>query len=348
MVRPNISFLRPEDLPTYLQLLALFREGRRLTQSEITEHLPIDSTRQVRRLIKKLRERDIPLEDAYQDGKKEYKLPAHDWASEINLSLTEQEVLALILVSAAAASGVGPAPLEDALQGAVESLLQRLPGSVDTFEPAMLLDHLHFGEAASVEVDSEVFMDLLDALHNRRALEIDYYSASSDRYDEGRRIDPLGLAVRGDAWLCVAHDHKSGERRDFNLTRIDTVRSHRPESNGGDYTIPDEFDLESHFVDRFESLDADEVYEVHLRVNPEVVSYFESKAYHRTQCIHQDDDGEEGLVVSYEVAGLEEIASFVRSWGAAVRVLHPPELATRIAEEARAMVAQYESGDAVS
>jgi hypothetical protein len=39
-------------------------------------------------------------------------------------------------------------------------------------------------------------------------------------------------------------------------------------------------------------------------------------------------------VVSYDVAGLEEIRSFVQSWGVGVTVLEPKELVERIRGEA--------------
>ncbi|PQJ26843.1 hypothetical protein BSZ35_18095 [Salinibacter sp. 10B] len=331
-----------QSQPTHLKLLALLRDGESLTQAEMTERLPINSKRQARRLIEKLEGADVPLESSQRGQEKEYRLPPEEWETRLRLDLTEQEALALLLAAWAAGSGLGPAPLKEALSKATRGLIEGLPASVTTFEPSSLMDHIHFGEAASVEVDPEVFTDLVDALSNRRAIEIDYYSASSDRRYEGRKIDPLGLAVRGDAWLCVAEDHRSGERRDFNLTRIEAVRPRRPDSNGGDYRIPEDFDLELYFIDRFESLDAEEVYEVRLLVEPEAVPYFRSKSYHRTQQIHEEAAGGEGAVISYEVAGLEEIASFVRSWGPRVKVLQPSELADRIAREARRMAAQYE------
>lgn len=313
----------------------------------MTERLPIESKRQARRVLEKLREADIPIEERYRDRQKEYWIPSGEWEAKVRLDLTEREALALMLAAEAAESGLGPAPLKGALEGAVEHLVEELPASVNSFEPGFLTDHVHFGEAASVEVRPDVFMKLVEALSNRRALEIDYYSASSDTLHEGRRVDPWGLAVRGDAWLCVADDQKSGERRDFNLTRIEAVRPRFPDSNGGDYRIPAAFDLELYFIDRFESLDAEEVYEVRLLLEPEVVPYFRSKAYHRTQQIHDEEGEGDRVVVSYEVAGIEEIASFVRSWGPAVTVLHPPALASRIAEEARAVAARYD-GDASS
>lgn len=330
------------ERPSHLQLLDLLRKGHALTQAEMLSRLPIGSKRQARRLVNKLKTAGVAVQEQFRGQEKEYKLPPDEWETTARLDLTEREALALLLAAKAAESGLGAAPLGEDLSEATRSLMEELPRSVTTFEPSALTEHLHFGEAASVEIDPEVFIRLVGALSNRRAIKIDYYSASSDTLYEGRKVDPWGLAVRGDAWLCVAYDHKSGERRDFNLARIEALRPRRPDSNGGDYQIPEDFDLELHFIERFESLDAEEVYEVRLLVEPDAVPYFESKAYHRTQQIHREEGGPERVVVSYEVAGLEEISSFVRSWGPDVKVLHPPKLADRIAEEARQVAERYE------
>lgn len=269
------------------QLLDLLRDGHTLTQAEVTEMLPINSKRQARRLIGRLREAGVPVKERRSGREKEYHLPPEAWrAGDIQLKLTEREALALMLTVEAARSGLGPNPLAEALDEAVGQLVKELPSSVDTFEPTALIGHLHFGEAASVDVDPDVFMALVDALSNRRAVLIDYYAASSDTYHEGRHVHPWALAVRGEAWLCVARDPTKDALRDFNLTRIDDVRPHDPSSPGGDYAIPDEFDLELYFIDRFEALDDEDVYCVRLLVEPDRVPYFESKKYHRTQQIH--------------------------------------------------------------
>jgi len=323
-------------------LLALFRDGHALTQAEIGERLGI-SKRQARRLIGTLREAGTPVQEGQRGREKEYWLPPEAWqADDVTLGLTEREALALMMAVEAARSGLEAAPLRDALEATVHQLVENLPGAVDTFEPSALLEHLHFGEAASVDVDPDLFLRLVDALSNRRAVVIDYYAASSDTYHEGRRIHPWALAVRGDVWLCVARDPAKDAMRDFNLSRIDAVRPADPASNGADYRIDDDFDLELYFIDRFEALDDEHVYRVRLEVVPDRVPYFRSKDYHRTQQIHEDDAPGDRVVVSYEVAGLEEIAAFVRSWGPGVTVRHPPELADRIAEEARQVAARYD------
>jgi len=337
--------------PTAAKLLSLFRRGEALTYDEITARLPIGSKRQARRLVGRLREENIPLEDQRRGRKKEFLLPPEEQATHAQLDLTEREALALMLAAGSARSGLGPAPLEEALEGAAQKLSEELSRVVTTFEPAGLMEQLHFGEAASVEVDPEVFTSLLGAVANRRAVEIDYYSASSDER-AWRRVDPWGLAVRGDAWLCVGYDPRHEEPRDFNLSRVHGVRPADPESPGADYQIPEGFDLELYFADRFEALDDEEVRLVQLLLEPQVISYFKSKQYHRTQQVNHDhpafeerpglDPNGNRAIASYEVAGLEEISAFVRSWGPKVKVLAPEALAERIAADARSTVGRYD------
>ncbi len=340
---PPSSVSRPSTVD---QLYELLRQGHALTQAEMTEHLEISSKRQARRLVRTLKEAEVPIEERWRGREKEYLLPAAEWqTTDVSLTLTEREALALVLAAGAAHSGLGPAPLNEALSEAFDRLIDGLPESVDTFEPDSLLDHLHFGEAASVDVASDVFVALVDALSNRRSVRIDYHTARSDTYHEGRQIDPWALAVRGDTWLCVAHDHRSGETRDFALSRIEAVRDE--DSPGADYTIPDDFDVELHFVDRFEAVDGEEAYRVRLLVEPDRAPYFRDKTYQRTQQI--DEERADGrLVVSYEVVGLDEITAFVRSWGPGVTVLDPPELVERVAADARTVAARYDAPPSAS
>jgi predicted DNA-binding transcriptional regulator YafY len=331
-----------ERRSTRAELLRLFRHGHILTYEEVTEHLPITSERHARRLINQIRSAGVAIRESKRGRKKEFSLAPEDrYADAVELNLTEQEALALVVAVDAARSGLGQVPLQEALESGFETLIEAMSSSIATFEPALLTRHLHFGEAASSAVDPGVFLDLVEALSNRQTVSIDYHTARSDTYHKGRPIEPWGLAVRGNAWLCVARDPEKDAMRDFNLSRIENVRPADPSSRGGDYAIPSDFDLEMHFIDRFEALEGKEVFLIRLLVEPSCVPYFRSKRYHRTQQIHEEEGGE-GVVVSYEVAGLDEIASFVRSWGIGVMVLDPPELAERIAVEAQKVADQYD------
>lgn len=332
------------------QLLRLLKQGKTLTYQAMIEELPISTKRHARRLIKRLREANFSVEEHYEGHEKVFALPPGEQAGPtVSLDLTEREALALTLAADATRSGSGPTPLDNALTDAFDRLLRQISNAVKSFEPDDLVAHLHFGEASDVEIDSSVFMALVRALSNRQAIRIDYYTASTNTRHEGREIEPWALARRGDSWLCVARDPVKDELRDFNLSRIDAIRPTSEGNPGGDYQIPEDFDLEIYFIDRFEALEGEEVHLVRLLVEPDLAPYFRSKQYHRTQQIHdtpkQDSalsENSEQIVVSYEVSGLEEMEAFVRSWGEGVKVLSPPELAQRIVREARKVVLRYE------
>jgi len=103
---------------------------------------------------------------------------------------------------------------------------------------------------------------------------------------------------------------------------------------------PEDFDSDLYFRERFGALSG-EPRVVRLRVAPEAARFFREKEYHPTQVIEEErPDGR--LVVSFEVAGLDDMASWVRSWGTGVTVLAPDELAEHVVAEARRVVAQYE------
>ena len=180
--------------PTPAKLLALFRRGAVLTQDEIVEQLPISSKRQARRTLTRLKDKGLPVESRRRGSKKEFLLPPEEWEAG-GLGMSEREVLSLLLAAGAARSGLGPAPLEEALGGAFDRLVEEIPRSVGSFDPDSLMGQLHFGEAASVDVDPDVFMAVFEALSDRRSIEIDYYSASSDTRYPARRVDPYGLAM---------------------------------------------------------------------------------------------------------------------------------------------------------
>jgi predicted DNA-binding transcriptional regulator YafY len=170
---------------------------------------------------------------------------------------------------------------------------------------------------------------------------MDYYTASSGTFHEGRCIDPYALARRGTSWICVARDPAKEEMREFAIARMEAVEPADPKSNGGDYAIPDDFDPELYFSGRFEALSGEEAHVVRLQVDADLAPYFRSKEYHRTQVIEQETE-EGDLVVSYEVDGLEEIATFVQGWGPGVRVLAPEALQQKVVDEARAVLDMYD------
>jgi predicted DNA-binding transcriptional regulator YafY len=335
--------MRFHDPSSAEELLALFRQGHRLTQHEAARQLGV-SARQVRRLITQLREEGIDVREGRSGRTKTYFLPSNDLQVEdLPIGLTERQVLALVVAAEAARSALRPTPLAEPLGEAVSELLQHITPHVHTFEPDKERAHWHFGDAPSADLDPDVFEALTTAIDRQQPVDIDYFTASTGTRWKERRINPLVLAAPGGSWVCVAYCHMREGLRDFSLAGIERVDLCTSGGVPDHFDRPEDFDPELYFRDRFGALAGDEIYEVRLLVEPDRAPYFERKEYHPTQVVEEapGDRTDDRMVVSYEVAGLKDVRAWVRSWGPGVKVLDPPELAEMVAQDAASTQARY-------
>jgi predicted DNA-binding transcriptional regulator YafY len=325
---------------TRYKLLKLLRKGHALTQAEITERLPIDSKRQVRRHLQTLREQGIEIEEQRRGREKVFYLPPE--ALEVDgpsVSLTEKQALSLVIAAEAGRAALAPTPFAEPLEAGFNRLLDRLDRASGTYDLGQLREQWHFGtEPAASTFNGEVFDTLVEALNQRRPVRIDYEPAHVSDAPRTRTVSPLVMAAPGGSWRCVSYCHYREAPRDFTLSRIEGITILTDEVA----IRPDDFDPDLYFHERFGALGG-ETRVVRLMVEPDAARYFREKSYHPSQIVEEiRDDGR--LVVSFEVEGLEDMTSWVQSWGASVKVLDPPVLAERIAEEACKVAARY--GDA--
>jgi len=334
--------------PTRAELLALLRKGHALTQDEMTERLSIDSTRQVRRHLNRLEEAGLSIKRRRRGRKTEFYLPPEELAvADAPVPLTEQQALALVVAAEAGRAALAPTPLADPLAAGFEQLLDRLDRASGTYDLGRLREQWHFGtEPAASTFAAEVFDALVTALNQGHPVRIAYESAHASDAPRERTISPLVMAAPGGSWRCVAYCHYREAPRDFTLSRIDAITV-LEEAVAVD--PPADFDPDLYFRERFGALGGEPAV-VRLLVEPDVAHLFREKDYHRSQVTEEErEDGR--LVVSFEVAGLEDMAAWVRSWGPSVTVLDPPELAEQVAAEARRVAARYDAaadGDATA
>jgi len=328
------------------KLLDLLQKGARLSQTHAAEQLAV-SKRQIRRAVAALRNAGARVEESWEEGEKVYHLHSSQLRiGPLKIDLTEREALAMVVAGEAARATLLPTPLSGPLQTAVQQLTERMDGRVLSFEPEQETAHWHFGSAAGGLFDPDVFDVLSEAIDESRSVRIDYLTASTGRFSEGRKINPLVMGAPGDSWVCVAYCHRRDDLRDFALGGIEAIAPCDPETERAYFDPPEDFDPELYFRDRFRALSGDEVHIVRLLVEPDRAPYFERKRYHPTQQIEEHpterDDGR--MVVSYEVAGLKDVGAWVRSWGSGVKVLVPSTLAKHIAREAEKTARRYTSG----
>lgn len=303
--------------------------------------LSVQSDRHMRRLIGQLRESGVPLLEKRVGRIKRFYIPEEQRQLEARpLKLTEDQVFALTVAAEAARSMFEPTPLGDPLREAFSQLLSNLSSQIHTFEPDALRQHWHFGAAPSAAIDPTMFRSISHAVEECRTIRIDYLTASTGRFSKDRLVNPLAVAVQAGTWLMVAYCHTRRKVLDFAFAGIHRVELCDPEVETAYFTRPEGFDAELHFRDRFGALSGDEVHEVRIRVEAAKAEYFRRKNYHPTQQI-ETTLPDERIIVSYEVAGLDEIRSFLLGWGSGITVLEPPALVDRVREEALAIAGRY-------
>lgn len=332
----SLSSSYDPDPPTRVRLRMALSRGRRITQQQASDELEV-SARHVRDVVKDLREEGVPVQETFEDRRRVYYLEPGDWHSDaITLDLPERQLLTLLVATQAARPTLSPTPLAEDLDSAAVSLEEALGGRVVSFIPAFEAERWHFNRATSVDIDPDVFWALKRAIADRHPVYIDYYSASRGAWSRDRKIDPLMFAVRRGAWLCVAYCHEREATIDFNQVGIEQVEV----DEGEHFTPPSGFDRDEYFEGRFGALAGGDAHEVRLRVEEELVPYFERKLYHPTQKVSPVGDAGK-IEVRFQVQGLYEIASFILSWGPGVEVLGPDVLKQRVVEEAQDVVEQY-------
>jgi len=319
------------------RLTALFHNGHLLSQQDIQQQLGPISIRQVQRWLGDIRARAAPpLREELRGRTKIFFFDERERvAPRPMVALSEGQILALAVAAEASRAALAPTPLGEPLRAAFDALLKGLSTDLFSFESEHEGAHWHFGGAPSVAIDPAIFGDLTRAIQNQQRVRIDYYAASSRTMSLDRVVEPYGMGVRSGSWLLVARCLRRREMRDFSLAGIKSLKVDE------DYFHPpEEFSLEEYFRPRFNALAGGMRVCVRLLVEADRAPYFQRKQYHPTQCIERTLD-DERIMVRFEVTGLEEIRSFVQSWGVGVTVIEPPELVARMRQESLGLAERY-------
>ena len=325
-------------------LMEQLHDGRIFSVEDLCNELG-RTDRTVRRIIDELRREGAPIESEVRSGNRKYFYIREEKrrpALTHTLNFNEDEVLALWVAVQAARAALAPTPLVEPLDTAFSSLKTVLSKQSDSFHIPNQAQHWHFGNAPSVQLDHEVFNLLRRAIADRQSVRCDYNAASSGTESKSRKLDPYSFALRGTTWMLVARCHTKNRTLDFALTDISNVQLCDPKEELQSYfDFPEDFDLDVHFRDRFNALAGGKPHTVKILVAKNRAQYFRRKLYHPTQQIETEHpDGT--IEVSYDVLGLDEIRSFVQSWGVGVTVLEPGELREMIKQEVHVLIQRYE------
>ncbi len=307
---------------------ALIAGGSRPSAARLAADLEV-SRRTVERDLEAMRdELGAPLVYDRRSGGYYYSAPSFQLPL---VNLTESE--AAMLVTAAklieAYSGTPYRPVIERALRKLESLAAPAPAA--GLEPPISF-HLEPLRGDETRVQ-EHFAVLGRARALGRTVEMEYYSASSDRATT-RRIDPYELHRFSGAWYVVGWCHTRKQIRTFALDRIFSLRE-----TTDCFVPPADFSVARHYGDAM-GLEHGEPVAVELWFDAYQARWIRERVWHSSQQLREGPDG--CLWMSLRVGSLQQVKRWVLSMGSHARVLAPPELRLAVARELREATQAYE------
>ena len=243
------------------------------------------------------------------------------WRSPVD-SLSPDEVTALGLGGGAAADlGLG-AVLAVARSKLRSGLPGRVQAQLDLVNECVLLDTSGWFRAAAPDPS---LPELARAVWTGRRVDVRYRRAEAT---VARRIDPLGLVLKGGRWYLVAA-HR-GQPRTYRTSRVETATVRDDEA-----VRPDGFDLGRYWQDAADAFDADLRHlPVRLALPAESLADLRRHVPGRLTGVAADRAGplpDDRVEVTLGMEGVEVAADQLCAVPG-VEVLDPPELRDRLRE----------------
>jgi len=188
------------------------------------------------------------------------------------------------------------------------------------------------GPHKSYAEQRDVIRTLSDAVLGARSVRIRYRTGRTGARST-RLLDPYRVWYRGGALYVIGHDHQSREVRTFAVDRIGGA-----ELTDATFRVPDDFDFEAYTASAF-GVVAEPATPVRIRFDPRFALHVQERVWHPSQKLTPLPGG--GVELALEVGGLEELRSWVLSFGAGAEVLEPAALRGAVEAELRQALARY-------
>lgn len=249
--------------------------------------------------------------------------------------LSSQEAEALFL--AGLPGPVQALGLGAVMAGAQTKLLAALPVELrSTAERMRLRFHLD-APAWFADADQPAHLPLIArAVWDQHPLQIRYQSWKAEKF---RRIEPLGIVLKGGAWYVVAR--VDADVRIYRISRI-------LELSMVDETFerPPGFDLAAYWQDSTQRLSEDmHANEATLRLSPwgmQMLDVFASPFARSAAQIGEPDPTDGWRTVTLPVGSVRQACAELLRFGNEAEVLAPPELRAQMAQVTAALHRRYE------
>lgn len=316
----------------YSQVARLSSMLRRLiggaTVGELAEEMQV-TKRQIHRDFQQLEESGYPLEQ--EDGR--WKLPVGFKGLEVTVSPYELMSLHLAQSHLAYLNGT---PFVDDLEAVIKKVEAGLPDKtrnhleriVTTFAPLQR-------PVRDYAAQKNVLDSLRKALLRQLTVMLQGYQKPGVEQPKDYLVDPYSLVLYQYGLYLVGYSHHAQEIRTFAVERIKGV-----EVTEDMFEIPQSFSLAERFEQGF-GLIEEPPQEVEIWIAPNWAFFVKERRWHPTQTLQAQKDG--SVILTMRCGGLEELTSWVLSFGPGAQVLGPQALLESVSSQLTLATKPYQS-----
>ncbi len=218
-------------------------------------------------------------------------------------------------------------PLKDTITKVYDSISQMLPDEVEV--QSSLVNNVQFISDPLPAIDGDVFKKIFEAIKGHKSVSFGYRSISSTEHTP-HTLDPYKIYCQKGDWYAVGFCHKHNRYSTYNLSRMK------------DLVLLSEFEPDSDYekkvhIDPNFGIWNNElpVLKFELVFDKSINTYILERTWHKNQKCFQDKAG--NVHLSFESNQLQETLYWVLHFGAAVKILEPPELKELYKEEIKKM-----------
>jgi predicted DNA-binding transcriptional regulator YafY len=137
-------------------------------------------------------------------------------------------------------------------------------------------------------------------------------------------VEPYGLQLFDYGLYLVGY---SSRAKDFRRFAVERIQKATVDMSADPFTIRPDYAARAKSRKAF-GLIEDDLMDVQVQFSRDVAGYFKERQWHPTQKVKQLKKGD--VIVSFQAGGVDEIVSWVLSWGSYAKVVRPLNLVARI------------------
>lgn len=224
-------------------------------------------------------------------------------------------------------------PMAKDLDGLIKKVEAGLPDKVANHIGRIGQVYLsRFGPIRDYATQGDVLAQLQRALLLQRRVVLRH---TKPGYEEpvDHLIDPYALLLHQFGLYVVGHSHRAEALCVYAVERIESVQLVDER-----FELPKDLRLDRVYETQFGLMD-EPPQQIRVWFSASVAYLVRERRWHPTQHVTRQPDG--SVVVTFQAGGIEELASWVLSWGGEARVLEPPALVETVTSGLRRALHHY-------